>query len=346
MMTVGALLKQVWFRILHLESRSLLFLWQMFIPGYVTQEFFAGRRKRYPHPIRFFFIVWFLFLFTLNHLTDFGTGLTDGFSNTGGNQKGTKIRATVADGQKFDFYAMGKRSAEFEKMRREFDSLPPEYRTPDTRKAIDSLLRRTYGKVPKNFNDFWVVATDSVETRTPDSMSLKLGFKNMRLANSDVFLLDADAIAIKYGVNKWFDLILLKQGIKTLQNPSALMKTYLGNLAWTLLALIALMSAVLTLLYWRQGRYYVEHFLFLLNEHTSLFLLLLLLIGIDTLLPLQEFWALPVIWMVASPFFAMKRFYAQGWKSTIWKALVFSFVYLVGFIVLFAAGMLLVFVFF
>ena len=63
MISLGNLFKQVWFRVLHLESRSLRFMLLLFIPGYVTSEFFSGRQKRYPQPIRFFFIFSFFFCY-------------------------------------------------------------------------------------------------------------------------------------------------------------------------------------------------------------------------------------------------------------------------------------------
>ncbi|MFN0014753.1 MAG: DUF3667 domain-containing protein [Saprospiraceae bacterium] len=342
-MPLGALFKQVWFRVLHLESRSLLFLWQMFIPGFVSKEFFAGRRKRYPHPIRFFFIVAFLYLFTLNHLTDAGNSSGVKASN---DKKGLTFTQTNDLGEGVNFYQMGRQSAEFEKMRREFDSLPPELKTPATRKAVDSLLQRTYGQSVEKFSNLLSTTSDSTQANSPDSMSLNLGFKNIRIATSDVFLLDADSISNKYKLEHWLDRLLLKQGIKTIQSPDALMKAYLGNLAWTLLALIALMSGVLTLLYWRQKRFYVEHFIFLINEHTGAFLLLILAFCLNAVWPLGAFWALPVLWLVASPFIAIRRFYGQGWGITILKATVFSFAYLVGFVLLFILGMLVVFVVF
>jgi len=342
-MTLSALLKQVWFRVLHLESRSLLFLWQMLIPGFVSQEFFAGRRKRYPHPIRFFFIVAFLFLFTLNHLTNIGDSSGIQASSS---ENGLKISGKKSADEGFDLYEMGRRSAEFEKMRREFDSLPPDLKTATTLRAVDTLLQRTYGEYAKKFSDIWTVATDSTETRVPDSTSLNLGFKSIRILTSDMFLLDANSIIEKYHIDNWVDRLLVKQGIKTIQSPSALMKAYLGSLAWTLLALIGFMSAVLTLLYWRQKRYYVEHFIFLINEHTSMFLLLMFAFWINAVWPLKGYWAIPIVWLIFSPMFAMKRFYAQGWGMTFLKSFVFSVAYLVGFAVLFILAMLAVFIMF
>ncbi len=334
------LLKEVWFRVLHLESRSLRFMLLLFIPGYVTQEFFSGRQKRYPQPIRFFFIVAFLFLFTLNHLVNFG-GLQATQSENGVNIQG-KPKSEQGN---YDFYELGKRFAEYEILQQEFDSLPEEYRTPFVRKAVDSLLHRNYGEAIQKFE--WMLArADSSKRGNMDSITLKLGMDTIQLATIDAFRLDPDTIIAKYKVKGWFDQSALRQGLKTLKDPAALMKTYIGSLGWTILALVGLMSVILTFLYWRQKRFYVEHFIFLLNEHSSMFLLLIAALWINELAPLGLFWLLPAAWILVSPFLGMKRFYAQSWGITILKSLVFSIAYVVGFILLFTAGILVVFMIF
>src|SRR5262245_60484049 len=53
--TVSDVMQQLWFRVLHLESRSWRVLWRLFIPGQVSIDYFSGKRKRYPPPVQFFF---------------------------------------------------------------------------------------------------------------------------------------------------------------------------------------------------------------------------------------------------------------------------------------------------
>jgi hypothetical protein len=74
--------------------------------------------------------------------------------------------------------------------------------------------------------------------------------------------------------------VCLNKGIKSHKTPDALGHAYVGSLTWTILALIAIMSGFLALLYRSQRRYYVEHFIFLLHFHTGTMLLLLLLLAI------------------------------------------------------------------
>ncbi len=337
-MSLGGLFKQLWFRVLHLESRSLRFMLLLFIPGYVTKEFFAGRQKRFPQPIRFFFITAFLFLFTLNHLskpTSYRAQQTDHGLVFNGKPSPQKI--------KYDFYELGKRQTEFETMRQEFDSLPEEYRTPLVRKAVDSLLQRTYGEAVEKFGAIMAMA-DTTQGGGADSISFNLGFrKSIRLATADAFRLDPDSIISKYAIRSWVDQMAVKQGLKTLQDPSALMQAYLGNLAWTILALVVLMAGVLKLLYLRQRRFFVEHFFLMLNEHSALFLILLVAILINAVFPLKTLWLIPTLWSFLSPVLAMKQYYGQSWKWTILKSTALLIAYLLGFILLFTLGMLIVF---
>ncbi|MEZ4943873.1 MAG: DUF3667 domain-containing protein [Saprospiraceae bacterium] len=340
MISLGNLFKQVWFRVLHLESRSLRFMFLLFIPGYVTAEFFSGRQKRYPQPIRFFFIVAFLFLFTLNHL---GMGSPTGFQAQQ-SEKGLTFRNSRNTGEiKYDFYELGRKRAEFEIMQREIDSLPPEYRTPLVRKAMDSLLQRTYGDAVEKFGSILALGADSTQTRPQDSLDLNLGFRSFRLATLDAFKLDADAVIEKYGVENWLDKVAIRQGLKTLKDPGALMKAFLGSLAWTLLGLVALMAAVLKLLYLRQKRFYVEHFILLLNEHSSMFLLLMVAFWLNAVFPLGNLWIPLILWLLVSPVLALRNYYRQGWGITLGKSLFFFIAYLLGFFLLFTIGMMTVF---
>ena len=339
--SIGSLLQQLWLRVLHLESRSLRFLWHLLIPGRVTAEYFSGKRKRYPPPIQFFFVVMFLFLFTLNHVV--GTGGLQLQSNT----SGVRIKQAESGQPKVNFYDLGRQYAEVQRMRQEFDSLPESYRTPAVRQAIDSLMRRTYGGATRKLGEIWAEATDSLGADAPDSMMMNLGLQKIKIASIDLFQLDADGLIQKYGVNSWLEQTLLRQGVKTMKEPEALMKSYLGSLAWTILALVALMSFVLALLYWRQKRYYVEHFIFLLNIHSGMFLLLTAAFWLNFFFRLHwQAWTALAIWLAISPTIALRLYYGQGLWATFFKSLLFSIIYLVGFVLLFAAGILVVFVLF
>lgn len=347
LLSLKALFKLLWFRVLHFESRSLRFMGLLFIPGYVTTEFFKGRQKRNPQPIRFFFIIMFFFLFTINHVSDSG-GMNTYTSYNGVRLESKEMKIPTEELKKMNFYEMGKRYTDYKILRQEIDSLPEALRTPPVRIALDSLLQRTYGNDTRYFQEFWRLANQdtSQAAKAADSMTLSLGIKQLKVATLDVFQYDAETIAQKYQVTTWLDKVMLSQGIKTLKDPNALMKAYLSSLAWTMLAIMGLMAGLLTLLYRKQHRYYVEHFIFLINEHSALFLLVTIALWINYFHPLGLLWAPLVVWMLCSPYLGMRRFYGQSTGILLLKYFTFFIFYLVGFALLFTIGMLLVFMIF
>lgn len=331
---MAALFKQMWVRVFHLEGRLFRSLRDIFIPGKISVEFFKGKQKRYPPPVQFLFVVMFFFIFTFNHLI--GTGGVH-FQT---NKSGVNIEERK---EKFDLYATGRQYTEVRRMWQAFDSLPTAYRTPVVREALDSILRQTHGNAADKFSRA-LAATDSTNAGVLDSLPLSLGFHSIKIATQDIFQLEPDAIIERYRIESWVDKVLVRQGIKTMKTPDALVKTYLGSLVWTILALIAVLSPLLALLYRKQHRYYVEHFVFLLYQHTALFLVLTVVILINYFLPLPLwFWISFLLWLTISQLLAMKRFYGQSGWQTLWKWLLFSSIYLIGFVVLFTAGTLVVF---
>lgn len=335
-------MQQLWFRVLHLESRSLQVLWRLFIPGQVSIDYFSGKRKRYPPPVQFFFVIMFFFLLLLNHLIGDTThiGLKE-------RKDGIHIASNDTVTPPADLYQIGQRYARLQRLRSEFDSLPPAYRSPQVREALDSLFQRTEGGTGEAFGNIFKLDGDTLPARTPDSLSFSLGIRHIRVSVMDLFEHDAETLIEKYQFTGWVDKMLLRQGLKSVKEPKTLIKTYIGSLAWTLLALVALMSGVLTLLYWRRRRYYVEHFIFLLHQHSGIFLLLTATLFINQFYPLPLwFWIVLSAWLILSTLVAMRRYYQQGWLKTFVKWLLYSFVYLLGFFVLFTGSIVIIFLVF
>ncbi|MBV6443166.1 MAG: hypothetical protein EPGJADBJ_04895 [Saprospiraceae bacterium] len=339
---VSDLMQQLWFRVLHLESRSFRVLWRLFIPGQVSLDYFSGKRKRYPPPVQFFFVIMFFFLLLVNHLIG-DTGHI-GFRES---EEGFRIASNDTITPPADLYRLGQRYAQIQRLRYTFDSLPPEYRTPEVRAALDSLFRRTGDGGSQALGAIFSADRDSLAIRPPDSLSFSLGIRHLKVSVMDLFEHDADYLIQKYQLTHWADKMLMRQGIKSVKEPKTLIKTYIGSLAWTLLVLVALMAGVLTLLYIRQGRYYVEHFIFLLHEHTAIFLLLTLTMLLANITRLDPYiWGLVLCWLLIAPVLAMKRFYRQNWQLTMLKSTIFSVVYAIGFLFLFIGGIVVVFILF
>jgi hypothetical protein len=89
--------------------------------------------------------------------------------------------------------------------------------------------------------------------------------------------------------------------------------------------MMPLFAFFLKVLYFRQKRYYVEHFVFALHVHSLTFLLS----TVGMLFPFPALLMTLTVWQLAYVFLAMKRVYGQGIVRTFTKYLALGFAYVV-----------------
>ncbi|MBK8556533.1 MAG: DUF3667 domain-containing protein [Lewinellaceae bacterium] len=352
-------MRDIWARFFqstfHLNNKFLQMAWTLLIPGKVTLDFFQGKIKRYPHPLQFFFVVMFFFLLALNHGVQedetqekqtFDNGKSDlQFDLSGGKINGKKVNIM-------------KELANYTKARelqQAYDSLPADYKSKTSAKAVDSIISQVYHHETNIFKVGTLASADSVtlndsisEFNELDSLNFNFFAHSVKVASADIVNLEPDEIFQRYNITEWRDKVLIKQGLKAITSPEGLKKSLLGSLSWTILALISAMSGFLALLYWRQHRFFVEHFVFLLHQQTSVMLILTLLLLLKMLLAfsLASLMLAGVALIGMHSFVAMKRFYQQGWLKTIFKWLLFTLFYSIGFAVFFLIGLIVVFLVF
>ena len=112
-------------------------------------------------------------------------------------------------------------------------------------------------------------------------------------------------------------------------------KTLARNIPKMMFAFLPLMAGVMTLLYWRPRRYYVEHLVFVLHNHSAMFMCFLLLALLDLLgrlwPALTSVAGIPLFLIVAyMPWYvyaSMRRYYAQSRKLTALKYLAIASAY-------------------
>lgn len=336
--TMGFLLRKLWNTTFHLEGKFFRSAWQLFVPGLVTMEFFKGKQNRYPHPMRLFFITMFFFLFFFNHLMKSGGSKTKSaiYSyDTEGKVKGDTIRT---DGE--SLYARLEHYVEMEQFASDYDSMPAEWRTPESQKMLDSFLRLYEKRHLPSFGD----DRDESLRNLLDTLDINLITKQIRLASVDVVRYSPEQIIAKYGIKSSFDKMAVRQGVKSIKNPNDLVNAYIGSLTWSILAQVTAMAGILGLLYWRQRRLYVEHFLFLLHFHTGAMLAFMLALIAILLKIATAKLMVPVLLITGiMMYFAMRRYYGQGAWITFFKWLAYCLLYLFVFSVLFTLGLLVVF---
>lgn len=347
------LLRRFWSNFSHLDSKFVKMCWQLLIPGKVTVEYFAGRQKRYPHPVQFFFVIMFFFLLLYSKLSN---NSSSGLNMTGNNKEFTIGTKTVKKGdqeikinninffESLQHYVLGR------ELRRAVDSLPVEWRTATTRKAVDSVVTLVNGPWEQQVILLQSMGQDSgASPGSIDTIPLNFVDRQIKISIDDLVNLTPDQIIEQYSIHSWLDRILIKQGIKSLKDSSSLIRTYTGSFGWTVLILIAVMSFVLYLLYWRRKRYYVEHFVFLMHQNSGAFLLLSIGILVGKIPVFEDQPLLPlllIIWIAIALLIAMKRFYRQSWPKTILKWVIYSLLYIVSFCLIFIMSLLTVFLIF
>lgn len=337
----------------HLDNKFVRTVHDLFVPGKMTGIYFRGKRKRYPHPVQLFFIVMFFFLLTANHYI-----AQSGSIQVGSSDKNAPAKKMTGN----TFFVYLQQQALSLRLRALADSLPARLRDAHTREAIDSLLLLSHDPALRDFQQL-LISSDSAaqanhdnrwrDSLPPnelwrnwpvlDSVSITLGYRSYLMSINDVTTLSEEELLEKYQITGTFNRILVRQGIKTSHNPAELMKFYAGSFSWTVLAQVACMAAFLILLYRRQRRYYVEHFVFLMHWHSAVLLLLAVLLAVrrlagDGVSPVYA--ALLPLWLGGSLFWAMWRYYRAGFWGTAWRWMLFIFVYLLAFTVFFALGLL------
>lgn len=331
--------------LIHLDSKFVKMVWHLFIPGKVTEEYFKGRIKRYPHPVQFFFVVMFFFLLCMNHLY---TKQNKGVLKFSVNSQDTTAVATREDtlanilNEKgiewaFSRYATGLELAD------KYQALPDSLHSDTAQKAIKriseeylSILSGSLSRVP-----------DAADIKV-DSMPFSMGTYQIKVATQDVVQLTADELLAKYQITRWQDRLLIKQGLKTLRDTKGLMRSYIGSLTWTILALTGFLAGILWLLWRRRRSYYVEHFIFLLHYVSAALLAATLLLALHSwVFAVPGGWyGIFFIWAGIALFLAMRRFYGGSMIGVLVRQIVFSMAGLLGFIVFFFGGMILVLAFY
>jgi len=329
------LLGKLWNNTIHLEGKFLRTAWQLFIPGMVTTEFFKGKQDRYPHPIRLFGIVIFFFLLLLNR----------SMNTNGAQQSGFKFSFNAAETDSVQsedsetYLRKMEHQATLDDIIQNYQNLPIALQTPPTKRAIDSLLvlyARQHGL--ENY---------LADQEKADTLDIGITGHTIRIPTLDIIRYEPDEVIRRAGVTNWLESIAIRQAIKAFKSPEALGHAYIGSFTWTVLAIITFMASILALFYWRQKRYYVEHFIFLLHFHTGALLLLTLGIlleqcgvkGTDIFPNIAL-----MIWI--GILFGLWRYYGQGFGKTLVKWLTFSVVYIFSLALFFILGLLVVFAFY
>lgn len=136
-----------------------------------------------------------------------------------------------------------------------------------------------------------------------------------------------------------FGLWLEKQVKEKIGEDGSRLKLFLetlrSNIPAMMLCCIPVFAFILKILYIRKGRFYVEHLVYALHIHTFLYISVIItslaVMAANRTIPVLSGWitGLMTIAIVVQIFLSIRRVYGQGWFMTLIKFLVGGFVYCV-----------------
>ena len=280
-------------------------------PGYLSCEYFAGRRVRYVSPVRLFFFIAVLTFFVAQWSVD-ASG-SQAFKVTNDDIKSATTVAAVEQHRDAAIKALhaatakipgvaGNAMAEGEaQVRKEAD------------KRIAALnAAKAAGKPPPVDEDDQIHFGD--DDKPWDPVANPIRFKSMPA-----------------WVNTWLNSLAVRakgNAVRIRQNPNLLFDAWLGALPSTLFLLMPLFAVLLKGAYLFKRRLYMEHFIVALHSHAFLCLALLLCLLCNGLAVVGPHWMsaplditriVLIVWMPLYLLLMQKRVYQQGWIMTLLK---------------------------
>jgi len=287
-------------------------------PWRLTNEFLAGRRVRYLHPLRLYLLASILFFFAVNYGAK-GLRLQPG-------EISDKSRAAVES-------AITEKRDEIEK------ELDKENLTAAERKKAEDALNALSKPSPS--------ATAPVE-QTPSATpapslspataaaaaSPPPGSRSYGAVNERPFIVFDDAKSTT-PFERWLEARAKDKMGEHGTKMGLFIATLFSNLPYMMLCCIPLFAFVLKVLYLRRHIFYIDHLIYALHIHTFLYtgvmLIVLATMGLNRTIPgTFAGWIIALLWItfVMQIFLSIRRVYRQGWFISALKFFVGGFVYL------------------
>lgn len=332
--------------VLNIDSRVFRTMGPLiFRPGYLTQEYFSGRRIRFVSPVRlFFFLAVLTFLFAQFSLPEMGRGeRNDVVQVNNGSGKKLAGAKTIEEVEKLRAETL----AELAEAKRETGGIPmvgaalEKAKTQVNREAdkrIVELKKQTPTATGDTKAPGKTTAADAVVVAKPadpvDAEDVEDGADIS--FNGEVWHPEKNPIKVTWvpdSVNKWFNSLAQRakdNGKKVNKDPKVLVEAVLSSLPMTLFIMLPIFALLLKLMFIFKRRLYMEHLIVALHSHAFLMVAIFILILFNDILawvgssswletPITILTTLLWIWMPIYLFLMQKRVYQQGWIMTFIK---------------------------
>jgi hypothetical protein len=267
-------------------------------PWKLTNEFLAGHRVRYVHPLRLYLLASILFFFAVNYWAK-SIHLQPG-------KLTSENRAEIAA-------ALNKQNL-----------------TPDQRAKVERALNMANMSpevaaimAAKRKN------TTPEETATPQATAT-----SKETATPLIDFSPAKNPSTPF--EKWIETHAKEKIGEHGTNLQLFVKTLISNLPYMMLCCIPLFALVLKLLYVRRKVFYIDHLIYALHIHSFAYLATILIIlatiGLNHVASGADVgWIIALLWIAfaAQIFLSIRRVYRQGWFISVFKFFFGGFAYLI-----------------
>jgi len=271
-------------------------------PWKLTNQFLAGHRVRYVHPLRLYLLASILFFFAVNYW-------------------GKSIHLQP-----------GKLTSE---NRAEIEAaLEKQNLTPEQRAKVERALN-VANMSPEVAAIMAAKRKDTTpqETATPQATPTSKETATPLVDVSPAFFQSGNPST---PFEKWIETRAKEKIGEHGTNLQLFAKTLISNLPYMMLCCIPLFALVLKILYIRRKIFYVDHLIYALHIHSFAYLATILIIlatiGLSSVASgAAAGWIIALLWITfaAQILLSIRRVYRQGWFISIFKFLFGGFVYLI-----------------
>ncbi len=293
----------------------------LFRPGYLTRLYVEGKRTTYFPPLRIYLFVMVFFFIGVGFVLK-------------------QIKEKKLDERMKKKVLFIKMDSVYNDVNAKFDKKPDLFQTnqqKDTVKKIvlDAIDNHRDKKKEKRIKGRKLEKGDTLtKENTSSGANISFGGRKIKVTDVEMATLTPEEVIKKYKYTDFWDKLIVTQVMKTNQNPTEVMSDFLTSKLWWLnLLMIPIVAFILKLLYIRRKRFYAEHLIFSFHLSAFLFLLAIPMLFIKMIDDEYVGLIIGIVFIIGTLYttIAMKNVYQQSWKKTIFKMLVFNFIYFIAY---------------
>ena len=298
---------------LNIDSRTWRTVKNLFIPGRLTAEYFAGKHRRYVHPLRLLIVTSVLTIIAMSF---------QGFQSFTNHSHNIHERI-LKNHERLRIYRIVKKITD--NTHATFPAQQTEMIT-DTilttlRDSMRILLFESSNEYANRYGDTY---GDTINVNHYASFGSE---KPEYISKRDfLYMEEAELVATYKKEAGILERLFFKQKIKLIKDESQIFATMVGHTTWAILLMMPCLALVLYFLYFRHSYFYIEHLIFAFHLQSFAFVVLTILIAGMNIFPWWPFIPfLAMIWIYL--FFSMWKVYGQGIGKTVLKFLLLSISY-------------------